>query len=150
MRTHPITLLTALLALSGRAVQATAQANGTPDEQAVIAAENARRDALLKADTVSLSKLVATEFVEISRIGTLRTRSENLQEIATGDLKLQAIRYDNLSARVYGEVAILTGVAENAGSFHGTPFAGRVRYSRVFVRREGRWQAVLMQQTAMP
>jgi hypothetical protein len=30
------------------------------------------------------------------------------------------------------------------------PFSGRIRYTRVFVRRDGRWQAVTMQHTPMP
>ena len=51
--------------------------------------------------------------------------------------------------RVYGNVGILTGIADNTGEFRGVPFSGRIRYTRVFVRREGRWQAVLMQHTPM-
>jgi hypothetical protein len=30
------------------------------------------------------------------------------------------------------------------------PFAGKLRYTRVFVRRAGRWQAVAMQHTMLP
>jgi hypothetical protein len=30
------------------------------------------------------------------------------------------------------------------------PFAGKLRYTRVFVRRSGRWQAVAMQHTMLP
>jgi len=31
----------------------------------------------------------------------------------------------------------------------GFPCAGKIRYTRIFVRRDGRWQAVAMQQTSM-
>lgn len=68
----------------------------TPGDS-VRAAETARAQALLTADTAALSRLVADEFVEISRI-----------------------RF---------------------------PFSGKIRYMRIFVRRDGRWQAVAMQQT---
>jgi hypothetical protein len=51
---------------------------------------------------------------------------------------------------VYGDVAILTGVADNTGTARGIPFSGKVRYTRVFVRRNNRWQAVLMQETSIP
>jgi len=51
--------------------------------------------------------------------------------------------------RIYGDVAVLRGIADNSGTFRGFPFSGKVRYTRVFVKRDGRWQAVEMQQTAM-
>jgi hypothetical protein len=104
--------------------------------------------AMLKADTVALSRLVADEFVEISRLGQIRTRAHNMRDIASGDLKLTAVKYDSLVVRIYGEVAVLRGIADNTGTFRGFPFGGKIRYTRVFVRRDGRWQAVAMQQTS--
>ena len=118
-------------------------------EDSVKAVEMARRDALLAADTVALSKMLAPDFVEISRLGTVRTRADNIRDIASGTLHLTSIKYDSLTVRVYGDVAVLTGIADNTGTMRGFPFAGKIRYTRVFVRRDGRWQAVLMQQTMM-
>jgi len=119
-------------------------------EDSVRALESARADALLHADTTALSRMIADEFVEISRLGQLRTRADNLRDIASGDLKLAAVAYDSQTVRTYGDVAVLTGIADNTGTFRGFPFRGKIRYTRIFVRRDGRWQAVLMQQTAMP
>src|SRR6267143_3612315 len=118
-------------------------------EDSVRALESQRAQALLKTDTVALSQLVADDFVEISRFGMLRTKADNLREIASGALKLNAVRYNSLSVRVYGDVAVLQGIADNSGTFRGFPFTGKIRYTRVFVRRAGRWQAVAMQQTSM-
>lgn len=127
---------------------AAAQTPTTP-EDSVRAAEAARAQALLHADTVALSRLVAAEFVEVSRLGTLRSRADNIRDIASGDLRLTSIKYDSLTVQIYGTVAVLRGIADNTGAFHGFPFAGRIRYTRIFVRRDGRWQAVAMQQTPM-
>ena len=118
-------------------------------EDSVRAAESSRRQALLAADTVALSKLLAPDFVEISRFGTVRTRADNIRDIASGVLHLTSINYDSLTVRLYGDVAVLTGIADNTGTMRGFPFSGKIRYTRVFVRRDGRWQAVLMQQTPM-
>lgn len=122
---------------------------GSTAEDSVRAAETARGQALLRADTVALSRMVADEFTEVSRLGTLRTRQENIRDIASGDLRLTSVRYDSLTVRIYGNVAVLQGIADNTGAYRGFPFSGRIRYTRVFVRREGRWQAVTMQQTTM-
>lgn len=123
--------------------------HNTPAEDSVRALEAARGQALLQADTNALSRLVAPEFVEISRLGQVRTRADNIRDIASGDLKLTAVKYDSLTVRIYGDVAVLRGIADNTGTFRGFPFAGRIRYLRIFVRRDGRWQAVAMQQTMM-
>lgn len=118
-------------------------------EDSVKAAEASRRQALLSADTVALSRLLAPDFIEISRLGTLRTRADNIRDIASGALHLSSINYDSLSVRLYGDVAVLTGIADNTGTMRGFPFSGKIRYTRVFIRKDGRWQAVLMQQTIM-
>lgn len=118
-------------------------------EDSVRALEARRREALLAADTVALSKLLAPDFMEISRLGTVRTRVDNIRDLASGTLHLTSITYDSLNVRVYGDVAVLTGIADNTGTMRGFPFSGKIRYTRVFVRRDGRWLAVLMQQTPM-
>jgi hypothetical protein len=112
--------------------------------------EAARREALLRADTAALSRMTAAEFVEISRLGQLRTKSDNMLAIATGQLRLTSVTYDSLEVRLYGDLAILTGISSNGGTYRGFPFSDRIRYMRIFVRRDGRWQAVAMQHTAMP
>jgi hypothetical protein len=103
----------------------------------------------VRADTAALSRIVADEFVEISRFGQLRTKADNIRDIASGDLKLQSVKYDSLVVRIYGDVAVLRGIADNAGTFRGFPFTGKVRYLRLFIRRDGRWQAVAMEQTPL-
>jgi len=115
----------------------------------VKALEMSRGQALVQADTVALSRMLATEFVEVSRLGAVRSRADNIRDIASGTLKLKAVKYDSLDVRIYGDVAVLRGIADNTGTFRGFPFSGKVRYTRIFVKRDGRWQAVEMQQTAM-
>jgi hypothetical protein len=139
-----------LLVTRGATLAAQAPAAGSAAEDSVRALEAARGQALLRADTVALSRMVGDEFTEISRLGTLRSRADNIRDIASGALKLTTVRYDSLAVRIYGDVAVLQGIADNTGTFRGFPFSGRIRYTRIFVRRDGRWQAVAMQQTSVP
>jgi hypothetical protein len=99
-------------------------------EDSVRAAEVARGQALLHADTTALSRMTADEFVEISRLGTLRTKADNMRDIASGALKLTTVRYDSVSVRIYGDVAVLRAIADNTGTMRGFPFAGRIWYTR--------------------
>ena len=145
---HTMLVLVTLLPAPGRLMSQTAGQGVAEDS--VRAAEYARKQALLTADTVLLSRLTAAEFYEVNRFGQLRTRANNMLEIATRTLKLNSVSFDSLSVRIYGDVAILTGIADNTGEYRGTPFGGRIRYTRIFTRRDGRWQAVVMQHTPMP
>lgn len=138
-----------LLAIAPCSASQSQAAPGSTAEDSVRAIEAARGQALLRADTAALSRMVADEFVEVSRLGTLRSKAANLRDIYSGDLKLISVKYDSLQVRIYGQVAVLQGIADNEGTFRGMPFSGRIRYTRVFVRRDGRWQAVAMQQTSM-
>ena len=128
---------------------AAAQAAPQSPEDSVRALEEARGQALLRGDTVAISRMTATEFNELSRFGTLRSRADNLRDVASGMLRLTSVKFDSLTVRIYGDVAILQGITDNAGTMGGVAFSGRIRYTRVFVRRDGRWQAVTMQHTPM-
>lgn len=142
------TLALLLLTVNGPPLSSQQRTSAASAEDSVRALELTRAQALLQADTATLSRMVAAEFIEISRLGQLRTRADNLGDVASGVLKLTSVKYDSLAVRVYGDVAVLRGIAENAGTFRGFAFGGRIRYLRVFVRRDGRWQAVAMQQTS--
>jgi ketosteroid isomerase-like protein len=143
-------ILLLLVGFGGSRLAAQGPAGGASAEDAVRAVELARGEALQRADTAALSRMIADEFTEISRQGRLRTKADNMRDLGSGALRLTSVRYDSLEVRTYGDVAVLTGIADNTGVAGGMPFSGKVRYMRVFVRRDGRWQAVAMQQTAMP
>ena len=144
-----VTALLMIFGVNASCFAAEEKASAPTAEDSVRALETARAQALLQADTTALSRLIADEFVEISRLGQLRTRADNIHDIASGELKLTSVKYDSLTVRTYGNVAVLRGIADNTGMFRGFPFSGKIRYTRVFVRRDHRWQAVAMQQTPM-
>ena len=130
----------------------TAAAQAVPNpavEDSVRALEEARGQALLRGDTATISRMTAVEFNELTRFGTVRGRAANLRDVGSGMLHLTTVRFDSLTVRVYGDVAVLQGITDNTGTMGGVAFSGRIRYTRVFVRRDGRWQAITMQHTPM-
>jgi hypothetical protein len=130
----------------------TAAAQAVPNpaaEDSVKALEEARGQALLRGDTATISRMTALEFNELTRFGTVRGRAANLRDVGSGMLRLTSVRFDSLSVRIYGDVAVLQGITDNTGTMGGVAFSGRIRYTRVFVRRDGRWQAITMQHTPM-
>ena len=63
-----------LLTAQGPDLAAQERASGSTPEDSVRAVESSRARALLQADTAALARMVADEFIEISRLGQLRTK----------------------------------------------------------------------------
>jgi ketosteroid isomerase-like protein len=109
--------------------------------------EQARARALLASDTLALAQMIAPEFTEVARRGTIRTREDNFRDLATDALQYTSLAFDSLEVRVYGEVAIVRGIATSSRVLNDRPETWRVRYTRIFIRRASRWQAVAAQST---
>jgi len=147
MQTKLLLLLLLAVVVLGAAPQ---PCRAGADEDSVKALEVRRGEALMRGDTTAIGQMTAPEFIEISRLGTLRTRADNLRDVASGVLKLTSVHFDSTTVSIYGNVAILRAIADNTGTMRGFPFSGRIWITRIFVRRNGKWQAVAMQHTMIP
>src|SRR5262249_21741735 len=86
------------LPLAAGSVRARDQAKSAADQ--VRALEVARGEALIKADTAAIARMTADEFVEISRLGQLRTKGDNLRDVGSGTLKITSVKQDSVSVQV--------------------------------------------------
>jgi ketosteroid isomerase-like protein len=98
--------------------------------------------AYVKGDTGTIGRVLGREYVEVGPDGKPANRSEAMQDIASGRLKYTSIRLGDLAVRQYGTVAVVVGDATQKGTYAGKDISGAVRFTDVFVRRGGRWQAV--------
>jgi hypothetical protein len=135
--------LTALLIVL--AVPAVAQR--TNAEHEVLQVELAWNHALEQGDVAALDRIWAEEFLDTSFDGTVTTKEEDLAFIASGDLVYQSSKVRDLVIRVYGKSAVVKGHWTAVGQFRGVDVSGEFRYTDVYVKREGRWQAVASQIT---
>ena len=120
-------------------------------EADVRATERARSDALRAADTVALAALYADDFVMITSAGQLRSKADQLRDVAGGTVQHQDGPDRLLRVSLYGPVAVV--LAESAGNtlvVRGRPDPNARRYTRVYIRRAGRWQLLLTQISVLP
>ena len=68
----------------------------------------------------------------------------------SSNIRLQSNSIDNLNVRNYGDTAFVTGRATPKGVADGREFGEPIRYSHIYVKRDGPWQVVLFQQTPVP
>jgi hypothetical protein len=80
-----------------------------------------------------------------------RTLDETAQARAEiekiGSFKYSAREVSDLVIRVYGDSAVVTGRARQAGTENGGDYGGENRFTRVYVKRNGRWITVALQVT---
>ena len=73
-----------------------------------------------------------------------------MQELGSGDRRIESGSIDDLNVRVFGNVAVVTGRSVLAGSYQGNRASVVQRFTDVFVKRDGRWQVVASQGTQVP
>ena len=91
---------------------------------------------------------IAPEWSVIHIDGAVITRQQAMQmcESQTSEAPLESLTSDDLFVRRYGDTAVVTGrtIAKVGGA---SPQTVTLRFTDVYVRRDGRWQAVASQAT---
>ncbi len=78
----------------------------------ILAAEQARREALVADDHVRVSQLFADELVYVHTTGLIHDKAQYLA-YARDTVAYLAIERGELNVRVHGDVAIMTGIQTN-------------------------------------
>ncbi len=141
------TLLRLTACLTFTALLATA-ADSKP---AVEKAERAFADAIVKADTAALEKLLATDLVYTHSGGNRDTRAVYLDNLRAGKLKYEKMEYQKIEVfPVKADVAFLTARADVRVISGGKPVDMKLSLLHVFVKRQGRWQLLAHQSARLP
>ena len=102
--------------------------------------------ALRFCNTVVLDRILADDYVVNGPAGA-STKVQGLADIKSGDYKFDSMTMGDMKVRVFGETAIVTGSDDEKSSYKGKDTSGHYTWTDVFVKRQGRWQAVATQAT---
>jgi len=111
-------------------------------EQTLLQLERDWEQANAKNDLAALDRILAPEFVNTDSDGRLATRAEVMARRKSGVVKFAAFTQDDYKVHLFGDTAIVTGRSTSKGIRDGKDYSGQERFTDVFVRRDGRWQAV--------
>jgi len=111
-------------------------------EQILLQLENDWEQANAKNDTTALERILAPEFVSTDSDGRLVTRAEMFARRKSGAVKFAEFTQDDYKVHLVGDTAVVTGRSTFKGVRDGKNLNGRERWTDVFVRRNGNWQAV--------
>lgn len=99
--------------------------------------------AIVRGNWRLLDSLYASEYVFIDGLGTVWPRTAVFGEDAAGAVRTAALSYKNLSVRLYGATAIITGIATVTIHYQRGTYVGDSRFTRIHIRRGDRWQVAL-------
>ncbi len=109
--------------------------------------ERQARDASLHRDADFSQRTLAEDYVAITPLGQVTTKRDTVSARKSGQLRYDELNVTDMVVRVYGDTAVVTARADVKGHQLGEDFSGPYRYTRVWVRRTGKWQAVSYQAT---
>ena len=119
-----------------------------PDTPATIEkADRIFADAMVKADLVALANTYADDYVFTDPTGRVSHKAELLDSFKRGVIKIDSQEISNVQVNVYGEVAVEIGQLMSRATRDGKNSGGTFRFTRVWVKRDGRWQTVAFQET---
>lgn len=111
------------------------------DEQALYQIERDWAEASVKKDAAVLDKMLATEF-QANYATFVGNKKQFLADLKSGKTKIESNINSEMKALIFGDRAIVHGLATVRSSTAGKDTSSKERYTDVFVKREGRWQCV--------
>ena len=146
-RLTALALHAAFLALV--AVPAHAQ-KASPQEREVLKASQALGEATsMTKDRGTMERLYANDYSYTHSNGTVLNKMQEIAAVMSPDQAWTGHKTDDLKARIYGNVAVVTGLSTLTGSSKRYA-SGPRRFTEVWLRRNGHWQLVGGQTTLVP
>jgi len=129
------------------------------------------RTASVKGDTQKIVASMTDDYLQTDISGLVQNKETWLKNyfiplaelIKAGKFRWETYDLKDLEIRIYGETGIVVGALEAKGSgAHfdveqhawiadpSASFAGKLRFTRVYIRREGKWMLAALQNAILP
>lgn len=95
-----------------------------------------------------IEQLLADDWSVTDLTGRILKKAEVLEEaFGSKDRQVVSMQIDDINVRSFGDWAIVTGRTKAAGEYQGEVVEVMLRFTDVFVYRNGNWQVVASQAT---
>lgn len=119
------------------------------DEQRLRRMDREWNEAYPSRDLETLGRILADDWTAVDGAGRLISKRDLLERVASSPQPFDWHEFDEFRLRLFGDAAVVTGRLSAGGRGEGGEFSFRQRYTRVYARREGVWQAVATQVTVV-
>ena len=148
-RPHPRTLALALLATLVT-VAAVKPAGAADEKQAVLDAQDRRWKATVDADVDTLDRMTTDDMTYTHSSARVDTKATFLDSLRSGRVDYQSIVPEERSVRLYGDAAVVAGIAHVLVRAEGKDIDVRLRFTELYVKQGGQWRMALWHSTRVP
>ena len=117
-------------------------------EQDVLKLHREYEDGISRRDASVHERLFADDYTYTLGNGDFMDKARHIAFTKSGAVNVSSLRSEDLSVRVYGDAAVVTGRWVVEGARGGRPIDARARYLIVYIKRNGRWQIVAESRSA--
>jgi len=111
------------------------------DERQLLSIQQQLARAWSNKDRAFIEGVLAPEWSVTQADGTTMTRATVLGAFFNA-VTIDSSTVDDVTVTLFGDTAVVRGRAVARGKLNGSPISARIRFTDVFLKRRGRWQAV--------
>ena len=137
----------ALLAASTVPASASQSPPVKSDQEVLIELEEAWNEAFYRKDLAFIEGILADEFIATYDDGSRGDKARELALATEFDQQVQSAIPDEFTVRVFGDTAVVWFTLRLVGLRQGEPAEVTLRYTDVWVLRDGTWKCVSTQST---
>lgn len=117
------------------------------EQSKILALENAWNQAEEHKDVHALETLLHPDLVYVDYDGSIMTKAQFIASVKAPALHPEQIVNESMTAHVFGDSAIVTGIYREKGVNNGKPYLHRGRFTDTWVYQNGVWSCVVSQST---
>ena len=106
--------------------------------------------AIGRGDLATYDRIVADDYVAFEASGKTSPKAEILASYRSGARKYTDLTIFDVEGRVYGSTAVVTAKTSGLRREGSRDVPNRVRYVRVYAKRNGQWKAVAQMAAPLP
>ncbi len=115
------------------------------DSEALKQLERDWSNAQKAGDANRLGQILADDWQGLGYDGVMTTKEKALSDVKSGTNKLESFEIGPMDVKIVGAVAVVQGSDTEKSSLNGKDTSGKWVWMDVFVKRDGKWQAVRSQ-----
>ena len=104
--------------------------------------ENVWNEAHVRGDADALDRLWAEDLTVTVPNMPVMTKETAIGISRSGRLRFKRYQTSDIRIRLYGDAAVVTGLVERTRELNGRDVDDKWRFTKVYIRRAGRWQVV--------
>jgi uncharacterized protein (TIGR02246 family) len=111
-------------------------------EQTVLAIDDRRTEALRRGDPSALREIYADDYTLVTPAGVIRSKQDQIDEIASKRLHYPRIEVVERTVRVYGDVVVVISRDKYDIVLDGRQVGGDLRFTRVYRKFRDHWRLI--------